>query len=201
MRNVMWKGELAGRFRLDTVADPTHLYGVGPVAFLRGELMLIDGKMYRSRVTSDSTMAVDVAPAAEAPFFVYARAADWRAVPLPESVTDLARLEAFVDEQRGDRTAAFPFRLAGRVDSALIHVQNLAPGTQVSSPAEAHSGQVKYPLGPAEAILVGFFSTDHHGVFTHHDTNIHVHLITEDRRWMGHLDAVNIAEMTLYLPF
>jgi len=27
-------------------------------------------------------------------------------------------------------------------------------------------------------------------VFTHHDTNIHVHAITADRDWMGHVEEL-----------
>ncbi|MBT3819061.1 MAG: alpha-acetolactate decarboxylase, partial [Lentimicrobiaceae bacterium] len=39
-------------------------------------------------------------------------------------------------------------------------------------------------------------------VFTHHDSNVHMHLITTDRRKMGHLDKVlfGSGDIKLYLP-
>ena len=41
-----------------------------------------------------------------------------------------------------------------------------------------------------EADLLGFFSMKHKAVFTHHDTNIHLHLIDKERNWMGHVDGL-----------
>ena len=41
-----------------------------------------------------------------------------------------------------------------------------------------------------EVDLVGFFSRMHKGVFTHHDTFVHMHLLTADRKMMGHADEV-----------
>jgi acetolactate decarboxylase len=40
--------------------------------------------------------------------------------------------------------------------------------------------------------LLGFFSTGHKAVFTHHDTNIHVHYISWDNKLMGHLDLLRV---------
>ncbi len=58
MRNVMLKGELAGKIQLDTISNQTGLYGIGPMEFLRGEILLLNGKSYVSKVLTDSTMEV-----------------------------------------------------------------------------------------------------------------------------------------------
>jgi acetolactate decarboxylase len=42
-----------------------------------------------------------------------------------------------------------------------------------------------------QAEALGFFSTAHKAVFTHHDTNIHVHAISVERDWMGHVEALS----------
>jgi len=70
----------------------------------------------------------------------------------------------------------------------------------VSSPAEAHQGQTNYYLNNEEVEIVGFFSTEHQGVFTHHDSFLHMHLITKDKSLMGHLDELELDKVTLYLP-
>lgn len=50
--------------------------------------------------------------------------------------------------------------------------------------------------------IIGFFSTEHKAILTHHDTYLHMHLITKDRQKMGHLDEVLFKKgmMKLYLP-
>src|SRR5690554_5335960 len=59
MKNVMWKGQLYGNIHLDTIANKTNLYGLGPVEYLAGEILIIDGNSYKSTVTSDSTMKIE----------------------------------------------------------------------------------------------------------------------------------------------
>ena len=67
---------------------------------------------------------------------------------------------------------------------------------------EAHNGQKNYDLQNEQADIIGFFSTKHQAIFTHHDTFLHMHLITVDRKKMGHLDEVLFKKGTisLFLP-
>lgn len=198
MRNVMWKGELGAKIRLDTISDREGLTGVGPLTGLRGELMIVDGESYVSRVTGDGAMRVERTYDAGAPFFVRANIREWREVALPADVKTIPELQRFVDERTEDDARPFALKIEGRIESATIHVQNLPEGTRVSSPKEAHSGQVKYRLGPGAATIVGFFSTEHQGVFTHHDTFLHLHLLTGDGAMMGHLDEVVLGGGKVY---
>lgn len=200
MRNVMQKGELEGIIQLDTLANREGLYGLGPESFLTGELLISDGQAYVSRVTSDTTMIVEKAFDVSAPFFVYAHVKEWRQTDLPDSIKTIKDLERFLDEKTRDQKRPFAFRLEGQVDKATIHVQNLPKGTTVSSPEEAHQGQTNYQLKREEVEIVGFFSTNHQGVFTHHDSYLHLHLISKDETKMGHLDSVEFYKMNLFLP-
>lgn len=200
MKNVMWKGELESNINLDTIADKNGLYGIGPLTFLRGELLINNGKSYVSKVTSDSTMVVEKRFDAAAPFFVYGNVTEWIEKELPSDVKTIQDLEKYIDKKTTDFKRPFTFKLIGRVSSAIIHIQNLPEGTQVSSPEEAHQGQTNYPLENEEVEIIGFFSTEHKGIFTHHDSFLHMHLITKDESKMGHLDAVEINKMKLYLP-
>jgi acetolactate decarboxylase len=200
MSNVMWKGELGGIINLDTVNNKKGLYALGPMAYLRGELLVNNGKSYLSTVTSDTSMKVEQTSAVSAPFLVYGNVNKWEQLNLPASVKNIKDLENFIKENTGDRKRPFAFKLAGNIKSGVIHIQNLAKGSKVSSPEEAHRGQVKYTLGQETVEIVGFFSTEHHGVFTHHDSNVHLHLITQDESKMGHLDEVAFDTMHLFLP-
>jgi len=200
MKNVMWKGELEGNIQLDTISNTKGLYGLGPESFLTGELLINDGKAYLSKVTSDSTMSVEKTFAVTAPFFVYANVTDWKEITLPETIKTIQDLEKFIDTKTTEFKRPFAYKLKGKVNKATIHIQNLPEGTKVSSPEEAHQGQTNYELENEAVTIIGFFSTAHKGIFTHHDSFLHMHLITKDERQMGHLDAVEINEMLLYLP-
>ena len=199
MKDVMWRGELGSKIDLDTISDREGLFGIGPLVGLRGELMIYDGKCFVSRADIDSSMIVDESFNVSAPFFVYSNINEWREVQIPEDVVSLKDLEQFIDSSYKDRNEPFTFKLEGRAKQAKIHLQNLPEGAIVSSPTEAHQGQLDYELDDRDVKIIGFFSRNHQGVFTHHDSFIHLHLITYDLQMMGHLDAIGISSMRLFI--
>lgn len=200
MKNVMWKGELGASIQLDTISNKKGLYGIGPESYLTGELLINDGQSYVSKVTSDSTMTVEKTFDVSAPFLVYANVNGWNEIKLTSDIKSIKDIENLVEGKTTNSKRPFAFKLTGRISKALIHIQNLPKGTKVSSPEEAHIGQTNYELKDEEVTIIGFFSTEHKGIFTHHDSNIHLHLITKDESKMGHLDELEIANMKLYLP-
>jgi acetolactate decarboxylase len=202
MKDVMRKGQLQGNINLDTITDKKHLFGLGPVAYLTGEILILDGKSYKSTVLTDTTMRVEETFAIEAPFFGYANIPQWSTQALPDSIANQSQLERYLNQITQNAPRPFFFQLTGTVDEAAIHIVNLPEGTKVSSPEEAHQGLVDYHLTQQDVTIVGFFSTEHQAIFTHHDTFIHMHLITKDQQMMGHIDEVHFKKgtMTLHLP-
>ncbi len=122
-------------------------------------------------------------------FFVRVQVSTWTDVPIPPEVVDLPALDAFLTGWAADRSAPFAFRIDGPITEAHLYVMDAArhgdPWTD-----DAHASQKNFTLRDVNAELVGFFSTKHKAVFTHHDTNIHVHLVTVDRSTMGHLERL-----------
>ena len=59
MRNVMQKGQLYGTLHVDTIPNKNHLYGLGPLEYLTGEVLIVDGHAYKSTVKNDSGMLVE----------------------------------------------------------------------------------------------------------------------------------------------
>lgn len=190
MKRVMWSGELQGNISLDTISKP-HVFGMGPLAYLRGELLLWDGTVYTARVADNGAAKVDIDPKVEAPFFAYAHVPNWTEVSIPDSVYNMQQLESYIAALFPERTAYSMFRLEGLVDSTVIHIVNLPEGSTVRSPQEAHKGKVSYTHTNAHVQILGFFSRNHQGIFTHHDSFLHLHLITSDRSAMGHVDALH----------
>lgn len=202
MRNVMWKGELAGTVSPDSLPHLATLQGLGPLEYLSGEVMVLDGRSYVSRVSGDSMRMVRDTFNYSAPFFVYANVAKWKEQPLPAGVETIQQLEAYLGGLFPGEEKVFAFKLNGWVSSAKIHVVNLRPGTAVKKPEDAHEGQREFKLGEVEVEILGFFSTRHKGVFTHHDSNLHMHLLTRDQKMMGHLDDLSLktGDLKLFLP-
>ncbi|SFU52461.1 acetolactate decarboxylase [Pustulibacterium marinum] len=200
MRNVMHAGDLSDHIQLDTVPSE-GLHGIGPLTNLTGEIVVNNGKVYASQVSSDSTMTVQEIPNAAAPFFVYEHVKKWGRVSKPVNIQSLKHLEKLLDEMaiKMDQQV-FAFKLEGTVPSATIHVQNLPAGTEIHSMEDAHTGQKSYALKNTEATLIGFYSTQHKGVFTHHDANIHVHLLSQDHKWLGHVDEITLGDLELFIP-
>jgi len=195
MMNVKWKGQLQSTILLDTISEKEGLYGLGPQSYLKGELLINNGKMYLSKVASDTSMIVTQPSSVGAPFFVYGNVVEWQTLNLNEEVSDIPSLEGYIDSHTKSFKRPFAFKLTGRIDQAQIHIQNLPEGMKVASPKDAHTGA-------EEVEIIGFFSTKHQGVFTHHDSYLHMHLITKDGKKMGHLDSLifDNDNMVLYLP-
>lgn len=199
MKNVMWKGELEGTIFLDTLLPKQHLYGIGPVEYLSGEILILNGKSYVSKVVAENEITVIESFEKRAPFFVYSTVEKWEEIPLPNSINSLNDLEKFLDNLTQDIHKPFTFKLEGTVKEASIHVVNLPTGSTVSSPDEAHEGQINYELSNEFCTIIGFFSREHQSIFTHHDTFMHLHLITNDLKKMGHLDNVSFDKIKLFI--
>ena len=200
MKNVMWKGDLDGIIKLDSIENKTGLYGIGPESYLSGEILIHNGQTYISRVISDSTMSVEKTIDASAPFFVYGNVNEWEEIDFPKNIVSIKDFEKYLDAKTITAKRPFAFKLVGQVENAKIHIVNLPKGIKVSSPEDAHQRQTDYKLEKEIVEIVGFFSTEHKGVFTHHDSFLHMHLITADESKMGHLDELEIGKMKLYLP-
>ncbi len=202
MKNVMWKGQLYGNINLDTISKKTNLFGLGPVEYLAGEILIIDGKSYKSSVISNTEMKVEETYHIKAPFFASTNIENWSERPLPNKIQSIQELESYLNKITKKSPRPFMFKLSGIVEKATIHIVNLPKGSKVSSPEEAHQGQTNYELENINSDIIGFFSTQHQAIFTHHDTFLHMHLITKDRQKMGHLDDVLFKKgsMKLYLP-
>lgn len=189
MRNTMFNGQLAGLIQLDSVAKP-GTYGIGPLAYLRGEVLLFDGIVFVSEMEKASGMQVVQGTEVRAPFFVHQQVAEWTTVELPDSVVDLPTLDAFLTARYAPSAKPFAFRISGAIASVDVHIVDVPRGTEVNGPDDAHQHNKHFHVDGRTMDLIGFFSTKHKAVFTHHDTNIHVHAITVERDWMGHVEEL-----------
>jgi len=197
-------GMLAAALDLRTLAATPHLYAIGPIEELRGEVTIIDSRPSLSRVAPDGAVRVTESFETGAPFLVWAEVPAWRPVPVPPEVRSFADLEAFVPRAAAaaglDPQRPLPFLVRGREDLIDFHILNRIGNNPHN--AEIHKKiQVTFELTRADAIIVGFHSVFHRGVFTPADSAIHLHFQTLDNSASGHIQTLEIGRgAVLSLP-
>ena len=189
MRDVMWKGDLTGKILTDSLNHP-HAYGLGPIEYLKGEVLLFEGQTFISKVIDSVAHQVAHVNSTKAPFFVYSKESTLNAISVTPSELSLQSTEELIDSLYLDYDKPLLVRIDGVFQDITVHNVNLPEGSSVSSPDEAHKGLTQYRYKNLSGSIVGFFSRKHKAIFTHHDSFLHAHFISDDRSVMGHVDSV-----------
>ena len=189
MKDVMWKGALEGKISTDSLSSSSH-YGLGPIEYLKGEVLLFEGQTYISQVVDSLSHQVSQVKSTKAPFFVYSKGSDLNEISIETQELSLKSTEELIDSLFLDYHEPLLLRIDGVFKTITIHSVNLPNGSPVSSPDEAHKGLTKYQYKNINGSMVGFFSRKHKAIFTHHDSYFHAHFISDDRTIMGHVDQV-----------
>lgn len=202
LKNIMMDGDLSAHINLDTL-DKSHLYGLGPVAGLKGEIIILDGKTYSSfkqgKEVTNQQNKVSLAA-----MLVYSKVESWKEFRIHETIQNYAALEELVKEtaqKNGyDVDKPFAFQIKTASVKTTFHVIDWHQGTKHTMDNHkqfAYAGKlVNKPVQ-----LLGFYSTRHKSIFTHHTTNMHVHVLDKKTGTVGHLDDIQIkGSVLIYLP-
>jgi acetolactate decarboxylase len=200
-RQTIMTGDRAAHLDLQTLKGRPHLYGIGPIQGLTGEVTIADSRPSLARVGADHLVHVTESFEAGVPFFVWAEVPAWQTQDMPDLPT-YANVESFVGQAgaKAGLTQAFPFVMTGRPELIDFHIVNATPDTPPGM--EAHQKiQIPFGLRGQDVKLVGFWSSQHQGVFTPMGTNIHTHFQTLDNKVSGHVQGLKLARgMTMSLP-
>lgn len=208
MRAVMREGRTESRISVaDAVAKP-HAIGVGALEGLAGEITIVDGDVWVSRVAETDLRITgpDPVDGDQASLLTLAYVAQWKTITI-ETTTEGRDLESLIEQTalaHGiDTTEPFPFVIEGKSAHMDIHVINgycpiaTDPATVGAQPWRWSSPQ------PIDVVIVGFFARDAAGVMTHHGTAVHAHAVLslEDKTITGHIDQLSVTRgMTLRVP-
>jgi acetolactate decarboxylase len=153
-------------------------FGLGTFADLDGEMVVLDGHVFRVSSTGD---VHEVPDDATTPFAVVTRfgAPDVTVVDAESFVA----LTTAIDAQRDSANVFFAVRIDGCFDA--VHVRaacRTAPGVPL---AEATEHQAEFELGDIDGTMVGFWSPPYaSGVEV---AGYHLHFLSDDRRAGGHV--------------
>src|SRR5262249_6695485 len=85
-RDTIANGRIAAVIDMRTLANTPHLYAIGPIEQLRGEVTVIDSRPSLSRVGPNRSILVAQNFETGAPFLVWAEVPRWRTLQIPPEV-------------------------------------------------------------------------------------------------------------------
>lgn len=197
LRAMMHEGKTGPVVNLGSILTPT-VYGLGALSELRGEVTILGGNVWLAYPEEGDNTRVETTTSTteSAALFVAANVQSWKAVPIPDDIEFSAldqRIEALASAAGVDVEKPFPVLVEGELTGLRWHVidgRRLTPGPSSHEQHMRMAAKGEAPL--VRATLLGFFSKQHQGVFTHRGQNIHFHFIDPEKRLSGHVDAVGI---------
>lgn len=207
MSKIHKEGVLDAAILVDSIVAK-HLYALGPVENLRGEIIVWDGKPFVAAITEEKKpyLRKNVKDL-KAIFLVYVDVQQWDTIILKQNISSLAELERVITnaafKNGTDTTSAFPFLLIGKVEAGSGHIMfKDSLVTNINSEAIKAAKHIN-SFTRQDAQMLGFYSQHHQSIFTHHDSFLHIHYRLRNKYQAGHLDAVSFVEtepIKLILP-
>lgn len=189
---------------LDTIISKTHLYGLGPYDKMKGEITVVDGTPYLATAFVDGKYEIKQNWDVRSPFFVYSVVPKWQAFPIEASFTTLEEIQntitSVAQENGYDLTEPFAVKIEGEFDQITAHI--VTPRNPEVEGYRPGVKSQKFPLSQSKGEIIGFYSRNHQGIFTHSNSYVHLHFIKADKSFMGHVDAIQTEKRkyTVYLP-
>lgn len=204
LRNIMHGNDLRAKVELGDFAETPNFYALGALENLKGEILILDSKPYLA-TTVDDEIAINQNFDAKATLLVYSQVKAWKSIEIPDGIESISELETFlvesVEEQGLDPEIPFPFLIEGQAVSLQYHVINWPDGDTEHSHKKHQTSGPHGTLENLEVEILGFHSTKHTGIYTHHSSNVHMHFKNMEANYSGHVDQLSLkAGMVLKLP-
>ncbi|HEX9137185.1 MAG TPA: hypothetical protein VF905_09620 [Nitrospirota bacterium] len=214
-KTIFSTGKAESVVSLEDLAGRQHLYAMGPIDGLDGEITIFDSKPYITKVRGKD-FVMDNTLKHGAFFLVWTEQAKWQDVPVPKEVKGYLDLQKFVKAQAQasgiDVSKPFPFLLAGTPVEIKWHINvDRTEGKPITNELFVKSKE-PFITKNEPVDIVGFFSEGHSGVFLSQyapaikegsgmKNAIHIHLVSRVSKASGHIDDLVMGEgMVLRLP-
>ncbi len=200
----MMSGNLQATAFLDSLSKKPHLYALGAIENLRGEIQIFDGKAFNSTVQSGN-LVFDKTFDKKASLIVYAEISSWQNIEIPSAINSSKKLETFIEKRANqlgiDAEKPIPFLIEGKAQSLSWHVINWKDGDTEHTHQKHKESGLNSVEENKKIEIIGFFSKSHQAVFTHHTTFLHMHFKSQNEELAGHVDELILGtDMILKLP-
>jgi acetolactate decarboxylase len=191
MKPVMMGQDLSNHLYWDTL-NKENLYAIAPLGRIEGEVTVLNGAFYVSRVNAQGQEGVTNSSEIHSPFAVFAYVRNWKAIEWKGAITSEEHLQQVIEqvakENGVDTEQAFPFRVITGFKQMNYHIIS-KPADEESHNHELHNKAKKHFVArKVQGELLGFFSKTHEGVFTHRGHWIHTHFVSESKQQTGHVE-------------
>ncbi len=204
LKNMMHNGDISAKVSLSQFKSDEHFYALGAYEELKGEIQILNSRPFNTNVV-DSNLIFNNTYDKSATLLVYATVEQWKSFKIPAEIITSKQLETFIDKVAKSNNIninePFPFLIEGKPKYVDWHVINWKDGDTEHSHIKHINSGLKGRLTNSEVDMLGFYSNAHHAIFTHHSTNIHIHVVSTDKNIAGHVDDINLDKgMILKLP-
>jgi alpha-acetolactate decarboxylase len=196
MREAMREGKIEGRTAIAPLAAKPHLYAIGPINGLSGEITVLDGVVHIGQVKAgkpEATVQKDV----KAVFLAYSYVAKWTTSE-QRTKAGLAEIADAIAKTKRTRT---PFLITGEAERTDFHIMDYRPDGEQWSMAKHDAAKAKFGFEGRSVTLLGFYTEQESdaGLFVHHGERLHVHVVADSAT--GHLDGIALKPgWRLHLP-
>lgn len=204
IKHFMHQGDISAQADLLDFSGRPHFYALGALEGLQGEILVQNSRPIISYADEDR-VRTDTSFNHRAALLVYAFVPGWEEWPLPDSVRTVAQLEGFLQAFLSRRGFAsdqvVPFRLEGPVQQLDWHVIRWPSGDSVHTHAKHRRHSLRGRLSAQPVSILGFYATQHQGIFTHKNRFLHMHVSDRAGRVAGHVeDGILRDGMRLFIP-
>ncbi len=204
LRNAMVEGDITAKIQLSELEGLENLYALGAIGNLDGEIQIFNSQPFNTFL-EDNNLIIDNSFQKSASLLVYAQVKTWIEIAIPAEIKTRDQFQEYLEEEAErngiDTELPFPFQLHGVFQENDWHVIQWDPNDAVHTHEKHRESGLFGKMENVNLTMLGFFSKEHAGIFTHHTTFMHVHYITEDRSSAGHTDDFILGDnMILSLP-
>ncbi|MBT3299861.1 MAG: hypothetical protein HN657_00585 [Candidatus Marinimicrobia bacterium] len=203
LKEIMHDGAREGVVALSDITNQEHIYGLGALEGLDGEILIWDSKAILTRAQKEGKAHVSTeAHGEKALLLVSTQVKEWidisfNSKDLKESLNDYIYDQAKKNKLNPEEP--FPFIIDGEIDKIKWHI--------ISDPGldGTHDDHMNKSWNQTDSNIngqvLGFYSVKHHAIFTHHTTNSHMHYYDEKSGLSGHVDELELGKnIILRLP-
>ena len=204
LKNFMHKGDLSAKFSLSELKNKDHVYALGAVENLKGEIQIFDGSPTVT-FTKNGEISFDNTFEKNASLIVYTQVAAWKDVTIPDEIVTRSQFESHLikaaSEHGLDIERPVPFLISGKTKFIDWHVIDWDPAEKVHTHIKHTNSGPHGRIKDSEVLVLGFYSNKHRAIFTHNASDLHMHFKTKDQTLAGHIDDLELGrEMVLKLP-
>jgi alpha-acetolactate decarboxylase len=208
LSDLMQQGRTGPAVWLRKLGEDPSLVGLGALSGLRGEVAVVDGRIWLGYATGDTNSHGRELDGADetAAFLAVASVPEWRTFTVGVRVLDESidrTLESLARDAGLDARRPLPVVVTGRLRNLRFHVadgRGMAQGVPISE-KDLLAASSKGGAEDVQGVLVGFFSTAAHPAILHPGKSRHLHVVLPEKPEVGHVDHVDLdAGVTVRLP-